>query len=133
MSEKEEKEQKGILEDHPLGSEGSDHSLKEPKRKRVASRFFNALLAVAFVIVFLMSLISFSASSNSYRKLSDTDAGGPGKACALNADRDERGDPATTGRDGACQFSIGGEVVLAVYAALSVAVMIIKIIGGWSM
>ena len=135
MSE-EKKDEERDGETEPFESEGSDPALKPQKRKRVASRFFNAVLALAFFFVFVMSLISFSASSNSYRKLSGTDSGGLGKACALNADYENDVDEDVTGSvggDGACQFSIGGEVILAVYAALSLAVMIIKIIGGWSM
>lgn len=132
MADDKKQDQEGFLKDHPLESDGSDPSLKKPKPKRVASRFFNALLLIAFFAVFVMSLISFSASSNSYRKLAGTDRGSVGEACALNADRDDN-DVIKVGNDGACQFSIGGEVVLFVYAALSIAVMIIKIVGGWSM
>ncbi len=131
MSEKKD-ERDGETE--PFESEGSDPALKPQKRKRVASRFFNAVLALAFFFVFVMSLVSFSASSNSYRKLSGTESGGLGKACALNADYENDNDRSgSAGGDGACQFSIGGEVILTLYAALSLAVMIIKIIGGWSM
>ena len=127
-----EKDKEGILEDHPLGNDGTNIGQKKTKPKRVASRFFNAVLGVAFFVVFVMSLVSFSASSNSYREISGTDDGGLKKACALNAEKGDNGN-GVPGNDGACQFSIGGEVILSVYAALSVAVMIIKIIGGWTM
>ena len=109
-------------------SEGSDPALKPQKRKVVGLRFFNAVLAFALFFVFVTSLISFSASSNSYRKLSGTDNGGLGKACALYAE-----ETGSAGGDGACRFSIGGEVILTVYAAISLAVTILKIIGGWNM
>ncbi len=135
MSDDGKDDKEGIIEKHPLGKDDASGGVKKQKPKRVASRFFNALLGVTFFVVFVMCLVSFSASSNSYRKISGTDEGSLGDACALNAHKGTgatsgTGDP---GRDGACQFSIGGQVVLAVYAGISVAVMIIKIIGGWSM
>ena len=112
-----------------------DVDVKGTKSKRVASRFFNAVLAVAFFVVFLMSLMSFSASSNNYRVIAGTGPGESGKACVLNAEFNSETSVNTgvPGSDGACRFTIGGEVILAVYAGLSIAVMIIKIIGGWSM
>lgn len=119
-------------EDHSTEPEQSSEAVsvetKPKKSRRVASRFFNIFLGIGFFIMFVMSLVSFSASSNNYRKLAGSNDGAVGRACALNAKSSTE-----PGSDGACQFSIGGEVVLALYAALSVLVMVIKTVGGWSM
>ena len=102
------------------------------KPKRVASRFFNALLAVVFFILFVMSVVSFSSFSNNYREITDTDYGD--SACVLYATYDEDNDPTISlGAVGFCQLGIGGEVVIAIYCIVSIVVMVIKIIGGWSM
>lgn len=105
---------------------GIRKEVKKPKKpKRVASRFFNALLALVFFVLFVLSLVSFSAFSHNYREIQGQDTSG---TCILNAkSTDQLGD------DGTCRLAIGGEVVIAVYALVSIAVMIIKICGGWSM
>ena len=110
---------------------------KPAKPKRVASRFFNALLAVVFFILFVMSVVSFSSFSNNYREITDTVYGD--SACVLYAtyneeDNDQDDDPQISlGAVGFCRLGIGGEVVIAIYCILSIVVMVIKIIGGWSM
>ena len=106
---------------------GIRKEVKKPKKpKRVASRFFNAVLALAFFVLFVLSLVSFSAFSHNYRRIQDQeDISG---TCILNAHSTTQ-----LGGDGTCRLAIGGEVVIAVYALVSIAVMIIKICGGWSM
>ena len=109
---------------------------KPAKPKRVASRFFNALLAVVFFILFVMSVVSFSSFSNNYRKITGTVYGD--RACVLyatyNEDNDQNIEPKISlGAVGFCRLGIGGEVVIAIYCILSIVVMVIKIIGGWSM
>ena len=99
---------------------------KHKKPKRVASRFFNAVLALAFFVLFVLSLVSFSAFSHNYRKIQNQEH--ISGTCILNADSTTQ-----LGDDGNCRLAIGGEVVIAVYALVSIAVMIIKICGGWSM
>ena len=62
--------------------------VKKPKKpKQVASRFFNALLAMAFFVLFVLSLVSFSAFSNNYRKIKDQATPG---TCILDADSTTR-------------------------------------------
>lgn len=100
------------------------------KPKRVASRFFNALLALVFLILFVLCLVSFSGFSHVYQRTKDK--GTNDRTCILNADWHSDSD-IRLGTDGSCRLAIGGEVVIAVYALLSIIVMIIKIIGGWSM
>lgn len=109
----------------------SDRVEKPSKPKRVASRFFNALLALVFFILFVLSLVSFSAFSNRYRMV-QSDSPGNG-ACILGASLDGTTGNIVLGSDGSCSLAIGGEVVVTVYAILSIVVMIIKICGGWSM
>lgn len=99
-------------------------SEKVAKPKRVASRFFNALLALVFLCLFIFCVVSFSSFSYVYHSLEDSS----GRKCILNADGMDE-----LGSDGSCRLGIGGEVVIAIYSLLSIAVMIIKIIGGWSM
>lgn len=69
------------------------------------------ILTVALVLLFLLSLISFSASAHSYRVLKSMYSYGTG--CALSADII---DGSLHGGDGPCEFAIAGEVLLAVYA-----------------
>ena len=106
---------------------GIRKEVKKPKKpKRVASRFFNALLALVFFVLFVLSLVSFSAFSHNYREIQGLSS--VSGTCILNADSKTQ-----LGNDGTCRLAIGGEVVIAVYALVSIAVMIIKICGGWSM
>lgn len=115
-----------------------DHSAKHDKRvksKRVASRFFNAVLALVFFILFAMSLVSFSAFSHKYRDIAANSVYKPNsqQTCILNAKYITDAPNIQLGEDGSCRLAIGGEVLIAVYSLTSIAVMIIKIIGGWSM
>ena len=119
-----------MKEDEARNEDTDTHHVveKRSKPKRVASRFFNALLALFFFVLFVLSLVSFSASSNRYRAIS----GSGGSRCILGATSpDDKS--ITLGSDGSCRLAIGGEVVIALYAILSIVVMIIKICGGWSM
>ena len=102
------------------------------KPKRVASRFFNALLALTFFVLLILSIVSFSSFSYVYQRTTGSD-GVTGGSCILNADYHSDDSSIHLGSDGSCRLGIGGEVVIAVYAILSIVAMIIKIIGGWSM
>ena len=125
-------EEREVLKDDVDATDG-----KKRKPKRVASRFFNALLALVYFVLFVMCLVSFSAFSNNYVKVTghNTYSNGQHGTCILNAKYDSSSIPAITlnSDPGSCQLAIGGEVVIALYSILSIVVMVIKIIGGWSM
>uniref|UniRef100_A0A1X7VEM1 MARVEL domain-containing protein n=1 Tax=Amphimedon queenslandica TaxID=400682 RepID=A0A1X7VEM1_AMPQE len=125
------------LLDDPVAGDDSPSIKKSPaapasKPKRVASRFFNALLALAFFVLLILSIVSFSSFSYVYQRTNGAQGVTSG-SCILNADYHSDGNTIDLGTDGSCRLGIGGEVVIAVYAILSIVAMIIKIVGGWSM
>lgn len=124
------------LLDDPVAADDSPSIKKSPaaptsKPKRVASRFFNALLALAFFVLLILSIVSFSSFSYVYQRTNGAQGVTSG-SCILNANYHSDTD-IELGSDGSCRLGIGGEVVIGVYAILSIVAMIIKIVGGWSM
>jgi hypothetical protein len=56
----------------------------------------------------------------------------PSTTCILGARTEPTDPPTEYGTIGSCQFGIGGEVIISLYSILSIVVLVIKIIGGWT-
>ena len=99
----------------------------------MASRFFHALMILAYCVLFFLALISMSAFANLQREI----VKGPvynsssyGK-CILNAEYDSDSSYPQyrlNNNTNACNYAIVGEAILATYALVAIAVMVIKII-----
>jgi hypothetical protein len=118
------------MDDSPPSYQESQE-VSNKRSKNIISRFFNALLALLYLIVFVLSLISFSAFANNYVRLS-TMPNAPSTTCILGARTEPTDPPTEYGTIGSCQFGIGGEVIISLYSILSIVVLVIKIIGGWT-
>ena len=93
-----------------------------------ATRIIGAILAVGFILIFLLSLVAFSASAHSYRVVNDLTKGQYG--CVLSAEYSgitSDGNSNFYLKDGPCEFAIGGEVIIAVYAIVVTIITIVRI------
>ena len=114
---------------------GEKSDAKRPRR--VASRFFHAVMTLVYFLLFILALVSMSAFANLHLEIINSDVyGGNTSAygkCILNANPDpDNSYPQIilNNNTNACNYAIVGEAIIAIYALVAIVVMVIKIIAG---
>ena len=111
--------------------------VKRIKKENYISRCNFIFLGVVFLMLLVISVISFSTFYHNYRLIqTDTIYGTTNDygSCILFAsyDSNHSGPKVHLGNDWSCVFAITGQVLIAVYAFVSITVVTIKICGRWS-
>ena len=130
----------------PTLTESKFDDLKSPKTtksevKRINENYISRcnfiFLGVVFFMLLVISVVSFSTFCHNYRTIqTDTIYGTTNDygSCILFAsyDSSRSGPKVHLGNDWLCVFAITGQVLIAVYAFVSIPIVTIKMCGGWS-